>query len=71
MYMAASRGWSTDREIAQGLGTSAANLCRLLRQDSPQSPGTAFIATVLHRFPDKTFEDFFEVADYDPSEVAA
>jgi hypothetical protein len=68
--MAAVNGWGTDREIAEGLGTSAANLCRLLKTDKPQAPGTTFIATVLRRFPDKAFEDFFEVVP-EPAEEAA
>jgi hypothetical protein len=59
--IADARGWTTDREIAHGFGTSAPNLSRLLREDDPQAPGRLFIATVLHRFPDKTFDDFFEV----------
>lgn len=61
MDIADARGWTTDREIAHGFGTSAPNLSRLLRPHDPQAPGTLFIATVLHRFPDKTFDDFFEV----------
>ena len=69
--LAAAHGWSTDKEIAQGVGTSAANLCRLLNPDHPQTPGTTFIATILRRFPDKAFEDFFEVADPEPAEAAA
>lgn len=60
---AEARGWATYREIAQGVGTSPATLCRLLRETEPQPPGPAFIAAVLQEFPEKTFEDFFEVVD--------
>jgi hypothetical protein len=69
--VAATHGWDTDKEIAQGIGTSAANLSRLLKPRNPQTPGTAFIATVLLRFPDKTFEDFFEVVGPECGEEAA
>lgn len=69
--LADARGWTTDNEIAYGLGTSPGNLSRLLRPNGPQMPGNLFIATVLHRFPDKTFDDFFEVVGPEACEEAA
>lgn len=68
---AEAHGWTTDREIADGFGTSPGNLSRLLRKHKPQAPGTLFIATVLHRFPDKDFDDFFEVVGPEACEEAA
>ena len=69
--LAEAHGWSTDREVAHGIGTSAPNLSRLLRPHKPQTPGTLFIATVLARFPGKTFDDFFEVVAPEACEEAA
>ena len=69
--LAETHGWTTDRDVAHGLGTSAPNLSRLLRPHKPQTPGTLFIATVLARFPDKTFDDFFEVVGQEQIEEAA
>ena len=64
-----SRGWGTYREIAQGVGTSPATAHRLF--SATQAPGRAFIAAVLLQFPDRAFEDFFEVVGPEACEEAA
>jgi transcriptional regulator with XRE-family HTH domain len=57
-----SRGWTTVREMAGGIGVSGASISRLLHADPSrrQSPGEAFIAAVLVAFPEFGFYDFFE-----------
>jgi transcriptional regulator with XRE-family HTH domain len=57
---AATRGLATDTEIAVAAGLDRSTVNRLLRGDV--SPGERTIAAFLTAFPDRRFEDFFEVA---------
>lgn len=64
---ASARGWVTARELAEGIGTSEANISRLLDENPAkrQTPGSTFIASVLCAFPNLQFEDFFLAARAD------
>lgn len=68
---ARARGWSTARDLAEGIGVTEASISRLLDADPEkrQMPGPAFIAAVLCAFPypQYQFRDFFQVA---PAEVS-
>jgi hypothetical protein len=61
--LAAARGrkWHTARDLARGLGLNPAQISRAFNENHPQGPGQRFIASVLHAFPERRFEDFFEV----------
>jgi hypothetical protein len=52
-------GLTTDGEIAGHVGLDRTTVFRLLRGDV--FPGERIIATFLTAFPDRRFEDFFEV----------
>lgn len=56
---AAARGIVTDAEIAGATGLDRSTVNRLLRGTAP---GERTIAAVLAAFPERRFEDFFEVA---------
>ena len=58
---AADRGLVTDREIAAHVGLDRTMVFRLLRGE--HRPGERVIASLLAAFPDRRFEDFFEVTD--------
>lgn len=62
---AKARGWSTDRELAQALGISAANVSRIYNTDETrrQGPGVVFIAAALIAMPDLEFADLFDVVE--------
>jgi hypothetical protein len=57
---AEARGFSSDAEIAGHTGLSRTTVFRLLRGDV--APGERIIATLLTAFPDRHFEDLFEIA---------
>ena len=57
---AEARGLSTDIEIAGHTGLARTTVFRLLRGDV--DPGNWIIAACLTAFPDRHFEDLFEVA---------
>lgn len=67
------RNWTSQREIAEGIGTTPPNLCRLLNDDPDerQLPGTQFIAALLLAFPEYPFEHFFEAVPAQPEAKAA
>jgi len=54
-----SRGIVTDSEIAAATGLDRSTVYRLLSGDA--APGERTIAAILSAFPDRRFEDFFEV----------
>jgi hypothetical protein len=56
---AATQGLATDAEIAAATGLDRSTVGRLLRADV--APGHRIIAAILSSFPDRRFEDFFEV----------
>jgi len=56
---AESQGLISDGDIAGRTGLDRTTVFRLLRGDV--DPGERIIATVLAAFPDRRFEDFFEV----------
>jgi transcriptional regulator with XRE-family HTH domain len=58
---AEAQGLSTDSAIAERIGLDRTTVFRLFRGDV--SPGERIIATVLIAFPDRRFEDFFEVKE--------
>jgi hypothetical protein len=60
LWRHAPAGVTTQDELALFLRVSPVNVWRLMRGDI--GPGERFIAAVLAAFPDKRFEDFFEVA---------
>jgi len=57
---AEARGLSTDVEIAGYTGLARTTVFRLLRGDV--DPGERTIPAFLAAFPDRHFEDFFEIA---------
>jgi len=57
---AEARGLSTDIEIAERTGLARTTVFRLLRGDV--DPGERIIAAFLVAFPDRHFEDLFEIA---------
>ena len=57
---AEARGLSTDSEIAGHTGLARTTVFRLLRGDV--DPGERIIAAFLVAFPDRHFEDLFEIA---------
>jgi hypothetical protein len=62
---AAAQGLDTDREIAGHVGLDRTMVFKLLR--GIHQPGERVIASLLAAFPDRRFEDFFEVtADDEP-----
>ena len=64
--LAEAKGHSTDSELAILTGLDRTTMFRLMKGDI--SPGERIIANVLLAFPDRRFEDFFEVS---VAEVAA
>lgn len=54
-------GLTTDGARAEHLGVSRWTVMRLLNGDI--EPGTKFIAQTLLAFPERRFEDFFEVVE--------
>ena len=56
---AESRGLTTDREIAGATGLDRTMVFKLRR--GTHQPGERVIASLLAAFPDRRFEDFFEV----------
>jgi transcriptional regulator with XRE-family HTH domain len=58
---AESQGLNSDREIAAAVGVHRTMVMKLLRGD--HQPGERVIASLLAAFPDRRFEDFFEVTD--------
>ena len=62
-YAKEAHGLSTDIEIAERAGLARTTVFRLLRGDV--SPGERIIATLLTAFPDRHFEDIFEVTHED------
>lgn len=63
---AADRGLTTDREIAGHVGLDRTMVFKLLR--GKHQPGERVIASLLSAFPDRRFEDFFEVTSGDDPE---
>lgn len=59
MRFAESQGLKTNGEIAARTGLERTTVFRLLRGEN--DPGERIIATILAAFPDRRFEDFFEV----------
>lgn len=57
---AEGQGLISDGEIAERTGLDRTTVFRLMRGDN--DPGERIIATLLTAFPDRRFEDFFEVA---------
>lgn len=55
-----ARGIVTDAEIAAATGLDRSTVYRLLSGGA--APGERTIAAILAAFPDRRFEDFFEVA---------
>lgn len=66
---AADRGLVTDREIAGHVGLDRTMVFKLLR--GTHQPGERVIASLLAAFPDRRFEDFFEVTAGDEPVPAA
>jgi hypothetical protein len=62
---ATARGLATDAEIAAATGLDRSTVGRLLRADV--APGQKIIAAILAVFPDRRFEDFFEVTAGGPA----
>lgn len=60
---AESQGLTTDREIAARVGLDRTMVFKLLR--GIHQPGERVIASILAGFPDRRFEDFFEVTTGD------
>lgn len=56
---AESQGLKTNGEIAARTGLERTTVFRLLRGEN--DPGERIIATILAAFPDRRFEDFFEI----------
>lgn len=56
---AGTQGLSTDTELAAATGLDRSTVNRLLRADV--TPGHRIIAAILATWPDRRFEDFFEV----------
>jgi predicted DNA-binding transcriptional regulator AlpA len=61
-----ARGIASDNELAKAVGLERTTIYRLLIGDAAPSERT--IAAFLTAFPDRRFEDFFEVA---PARVRA
>lgn len=61
MKIAEAEGLTTDSEIGERTGLDRSTVCRLMHGDI--SAGPTIIANVLLAFPDRRFEDFFEVAE--------
>jgi transcriptional regulator with XRE-family HTH domain len=59
-----ARGIVTDNEIAAAIGLDRSTVYRLLSGDN--DPGKYTIAAILAAFPDRKFEDFFEVTTVQP-----
>lgn len=70
---ARARGWITDRQLADALGVSAANVSRIFNADESQrqGPGVVFIAAALIAMPDLNFADIFEITRAQPAIDAA
>ena len=66
---AEARGLSTDVEIAAHTGLTRTTVFRLLRGDV--DPGERIIAAFLTAFPDRHFEDIFEVVPRNEEAEAA
>jgi transcriptional regulator with XRE-family HTH domain len=66
---AESKGLNTDREIAGRVGLDRTMVFKLLR--GTHQPGERVIASLLAAFPDRRFEDFFEVTAGDEPAPAA
>lgn len=62
------QGLVTDAEIAAATGLDRSTVNRLMRRKL--APGHQIIAAILTAFPDRRFEDFFEIAA-GPAEAAA
>jgi transcriptional regulator with XRE-family HTH domain len=60
------QGLVTDAEIAAATGLDRSTVNRLLRREL--APGHRIIAAILLAFPDRRFDDFFEIA---PGTVSA
>lgn len=56
---ATAQGLAADAEIATATGLDRSTVGRLLRGEV--APGHRIIAAILAAFPDRRFEDFFEV----------
>jgi hypothetical protein len=56
---AETQGLVSDGDIAARTGLDRTTVFRLMRGDN--DPGERIIATILLAFPDRRFEDFFEV----------
>ena len=56
---AQTRGILTDNAIATAIGLDRSTVWRLLAADT--APGKLTIAAILTAFPDRKFEDFFEI----------
>jgi len=54
------QGLVTDAEIAAATGLDRSTVNRLLRREL--APGHRIIAAILLAFPDRRFDDFFEIA---------
>ena len=63
---AKDRGLVSDREIAGHVGLDRTMVFKLLR--GTHQPGERVIASLLSAFPDRRFEDFFEVTADQPDE---
>jgi transcriptional regulator with XRE-family HTH domain len=59
-YAKAVHGLSTDSEIAERTGLTRTTVFRLMK--GRIAPGERVIATLLASFPDRHFEDIFEIA---------
>jgi transcriptional regulator with XRE-family HTH domain len=55
------QGLDTEAAIAARIGMDRSTVNRLLRREL--APGPRVIAAILTAFPDRRFEDFFEIAD--------
>jgi len=59
-YAKEAHGLSTDSEIAEHTGLTRTTVFRLMK--GRIAPGERVIATLLAAFPDRHFEDIFEIA---------
>lgn len=63
--LAEAKGHRTDMELASLTGLDRTTMFRLMKGEI--APGERIIANVLLAFPDRRFEDFFEVAEGSPT----
>ncbi len=63
------KGLKTQADKARFLGVTEPTVGRIVSGD--RKPGEAFIAGVLHAFPELDFSDLFEVVDDEPTAVPA